>query len=32
MPRKGGLFGPLLVQLGFASERDLAEAWSQVTG
>ena len=29
---KGGLLGPLLVQLGFVGERDLAEALSKTTG
>jgi len=29
---KGGLLGPLLVQLGFISERDLAEALAESTG
>lgn len=29
---KGGLLGPLLVQLGFIGERDLAEAIAEVTG
>ena len=29
---KGGLLGPLLVQLGFVSERDLAETLSEATG
>ena len=29
---KGGLLGPLLVQLGFVGERDLAEALSETTG
>jgi len=29
---KGGLLGPLLVQLGFIGERDLAEALAETTG
>ncbi len=29
---KGGLMGPLLVQLGFVSERDLAETVAELTG
>jgi general secretion pathway protein E len=29
---KGGLLGPLLVQLGFIGERDLAEAMAETTG
>ena len=29
---KGGLMGPLLVQLGFVSERDLAESVAELTG
>jgi general secretion pathway protein E len=29
---KGGLLGPLLVQLGFVGERDLAETLAQATG
>jgi general secretion pathway protein E len=29
---KGGLLGPLLVQLGFVGERDLAEAIAETTG